>query len=88
MVTVGTAPMTIIEANKKRVLLTITNDHSSAIVYLDNKAQPSTTRAKWILYPYETLIFDLKTDHPERALFGVSDTASTNVVLGFQNEEK
>jgi len=88
VVTLGVAPTTIIAADKKRKLLTLTNNHASAIVYLDSKAGPSAADCKWVLYPYETLIFDLPTDHPERALFGVSDTATTPVVVGFQNEEK
>jgi len=88
VVTLEVAPTTVIEANKKRTLLTLTNNHATAIVYLDSKAGPTAANCKWILYPYETLIFDLPTDHPERALFGVSDTATTPVIVGFQNEEK
>lgn len=86
-VTLGTTPSKIVEDNPRRKSLSITNDHASAIVYIDNKAQPSTSKSKWILYPYETIIFDSPNDFPERALYGVSDTASTNIVVGFQNEE-
>ena len=87
MFTLGTSSEKIIEANEKRKLLTFTNDHASAIVYLSDEPNPSSTNAKWILYPYETLIFDGEGDKPERAIFGISDTASTNIVVGFQNEE-
>jgi hypothetical protein len=87
VVTLGTAPTTVIEANKKRKLLTMTNTHASAIAYISDKAQPNADTAKWILYPYETLIFDGQGDFPERAYFGVSDTATTVLQVGFQNEE-
>lgn len=86
--TLETSPTEIIEFNKKRKLLTVTNNDPAAIIYLSDIADPSTTDAKWILYPYETIIFDGQGDKPERALYGVSDTASTSIVVGFQNEEK
>jgi len=88
VVTLGVAPTTVIEANKKRKLLTLTNTHASAIAYISDKAQPTTDTAKWILYPYETLIFDGQGDFPARAYFGCSDTATTVIQVGFQNEEK
>lgn len=86
--TLGISPSKIIESDKKRKLLTVTNIHATAIVYLSDRANPSVTNAKWILYPYETLIFNGQGDFPDRVLFGVSDTASTSVMVGFQNAEK
>ena len=86
--TLGVDPTWIIRANKKRKLLTLTNTHATAIAYISDKAQPTTDTAKWILYPYETLIFDGQGDFPARAYFGVSDTADTVLQVGFQNEEK
>jgi len=87
VVTLGVAPISIIEANEKRKLLTLTNTHASAIAYISDKGQPTTLTAKWILYPLETLIFDGQGDKPERAYYGVSDTATTNIQVGFQNEK-
>lgn len=89
MVTIGTSPTTLIKANKKRKTLSITNSHNAAIAYIDDKAGPTSTNAKWILYPRQTLIL-LKADgdFPERNFFAVSDTASTIMVVGFQNEAK
>ena len=78
----------IIGFDKRRKVLSITSDHVSAKVYLDDAPGPSTSNAKWILLPKETLIFDGQGDFPERAYFGISDTASTTLVVGFQNEEK
>jgi len=88
VVTLGVAPTTIIEANEKRKLLTLTNTHASAIAYISDKAQPTTETAKWILYPLETIFFRKTSSFPERAYFGVSDTATTVIQVGFQNEEK
>jgi len=88
VVTLGTAPISIIEANKKRKLLTLTNTHASAIAYISDKAGPTTLTAKWILYPLQDLIFDGQGDFPARAYYGLSDTATTNIQVGFQNEEK
>lgn len=85
-VTLGTTPSTIIKDNPRRKVLSITNTHASAIVYIDTKGQPEAATAKWILYPHETLFFDNPRDHPERAFFGVSDTASTVIQVGFVNE--
>jgi len=86
--TLGLAPTTIITANKKRKLLTLTNTHASAIAYISDKGQPNAFTAKWIIYPLETLIFDGQGDFPARAYFGCSDTATTVLQVGFQNEEK
>jgi len=88
VVTLGVAPISIIEADKKRKLLTLTNTHASAIAYISDKGQPTTLTAKWILYPLETIIFDGQGDFPARAYYGLSDTATTNIQVGFQNEEK
>jgi len=88
IVTLGTDPTTIIEANKKRKLLSLTNTHASAIAYISDKAGPTTLIAKWILYPLETIIFDGQGDFPARAYYGLSDTATTNIQVGFQNEER
>jgi len=88
VVTLGVAPISIIEADKKRKLLTLTNTHASAIAYISDKAGPTTLTAKWILYPLETLIFDGQGDFPARAYYGLSDTATTVIQVGFQNEEK
>jgi len=88
VVTLGVAPISIIEADEKRKLLTLTNTHASAIAYISDKGQPNALTAKWILYPLETLIFDGQGDFPARAYFGVSDTATTVLQVGFQNEEK
>jgi len=88
VVTLGVAPTSIIEADKKRKLFTLTNTHASAIAYISDKGQPTTLTAKWILYPLETLIFDGQGDFPARAYFGVSDTATTVIQVDFQNEEK
>jgi len=88
VVTLGVAPISIIEANEKRKLLTLTNTHASAIAYISDKPQPNALTAKWVLYSQETLIFDGQGDFPDRAYYGISDTATTNIQVGFQNEEK
>jgi len=84
----GTTALKLIGYNKRRKLLTVTNDDTAAKVYLSDEANPSATNAKWILLPNETLIFDGQGDFPERAIYGISDTAHTTLVVGFQNEEK
>ena len=87
ILTIGTSAALIVKYNKKRKLLTLTNDHASAKVYLSDQVKPTTANAKWILLPGETLIFDGQGDFPERAYYAISDTASTTVVVGYQNEE-
>ena len=88
VLTVGTSATKLIEFNKKRKLLTFTNDHDTAKIYLSDEPDPSSTVAKWILLPKETLIFDGQGDFPERAYYGISDTATTTIVVGYQNEEE
>ena len=80
--------MKVAEYNNRRKLLTFTNDDLSAKIYLSDEPNPHASDAKWILLPKETLIFDGQGDFPERAIFAISDTASTVLVVGFQNEEK
>ena len=88
ILSIGTTVALIVRFNKKRKLLTITNDHDTAKVYLSDQVKPTTSVAKWILLPKETIIFDGQGDFPERAYYAISDTASTTVVVGYQNEEK
>lgn len=88
VLSIGTTAALLIESNKRRKLLTFTNDHDTAKVYLSDESKPTTTDAKWILLPKETLIFDGQGDFPERGIYGISDTASTTVIVGYQNEEK
>lgn len=87
IISLGTTSQKILEHDKKRKLASFTNDDLSAKVYLSDEPNPSSSDAKWILLPKETLIFDGQGDFPERAVYGVSDTASTVLVVGFQNEE-
>ena len=88
VLSIGTSAEKIIESNKKRKLFTVTNDHDTAKVYISDEPDPSATDAKWILLPKETLIFDGEGDFPERAYYAISDTASTTLIVGYQNEEK
>ena len=88
IVTVGTSVVKIVIFNPKRKLLTLTNDHASAKVYISDESNPHASDAKWIILPKETLIFDGVGDFPERAYYAISDTTSTTVVVGYQNEEK
>jgi len=88
VVTLGVASLTIVEADPNRKTLSITNTHAANIAYISDKATVTAALAKWILYPYETLIFDTPRDHPERAYYGLASAVTTNVQVGFSNEEK
>ncbi len=88
VLSLGTTAAKIVGFDHRRKVLSITNDHVTAKVYLSDEPSPSATKAKWILLPKETIIFDGQGDFPDRAIFGISDTASTTLVVGFQNAEK
>jgi len=88
VVTLGVASLTIVIHNSNRYTLSITNTHAANIVYISDKATVTAATAKWILYPYETLIFDTIRDRPERAYYGLASAANTDIQVGWQNAKE
>lgn len=85
---IGTTQVKIAVNNKNRTLLTITNDHATAKLYVDEKEGISSSFCEWVVLPKETLIFDGQGDYPDRAYWAISDTASTTVIVGGQYKDE
>lgn len=90
ILSIGTTAEKLIEANKKRTTLTIANDHTTAKLYVSDKPDPdASAKAKWIVWPQMAVTFHkLLGDFPERAYYGISDTASTTVIVGGSYKER
>jgi len=88
VITLGVATLPLVIANPNRKTLSITNTHAANIVYISDKGTVTADNVKWILYPYETLIFDTERDKPERPYYGLASAANTDVVVGWQNAKE
>jgi len=90
VVTVGTSPIKILEADPRRKFVSFQNTSSldTTSVYLDDKPGPvKDVIQKWRLRPDDIFVIDRTMGYPERAFYAVA-SATARLVIGFQNDDE
>jgi hypothetical protein len=90
IVTVGTDPICVLEADPKRKFVSFqnTSSQSTTSVYLDTKPGPvKDVIHKWRLRPDNIFIITRQIGYPERAFYAVA-SAEARLVIGFQNDDE
>jgi len=90
VVTVGTTPTKVLEADPRRKFVSFQNTSSltTTSVYLDDKPGPvKDVIQKWRLRPDTIFVIDRNMGYPERAFYAVA-SATARLLIGFQNDEE
>jgi hypothetical protein len=82
--TIGTTPTQAVPSHEKRTALGIANLHATAIVYYSTDPGVSTTSG-FPIYPKTVRDLNIGLgDDPTRAIYVVSDTATTPIAISEQ----
>jgi len=86
LVNVDATEVRLIDVNPRRKWVSFTVKTAAKDVFISDEPGIASGQYKWVLQKGDMLLIDRTFGFPERAFYATSD-GSTQVIVGFQNEE-